>query len=554
MPTSRYRIALIVDALEVQEWVRHLVDWAAAHSSIELAALIIHSPRARRRLWERLLAFETRLLSPSQPYRCYTRLHSIAGRAPVQLHGRPCNKNGCAFTLDAADLSALEAIKVDALVRCGRAVPTAAVMRSAKDGLLALCVGGRATSSAEAGFLEVLEGRPDTPFAIERFQGDDRKSEILFAGSVATGLFFGSSVISVYARAFPYLQLTLERLAAGSVPAIAPQDDLVVRRAGLGDLFAYGGRSASRSLTKAARRLSGKEFNWQVGFVRQPWSNHEWSKGKVIPNPQGAFLADPFTIRVDGVHYIFVEEYSFARRKGVISAYRLEGNEPRRLGVVLEEAHHLSFPFLFRVEGEIFMVPESGEDRSVKIYRSANFPHGWVEAGVLLKDVPAVDTILFRHGSLWWMLTTIQGKGPGLNNAELYAFHAADPLGNWTAHRKNPVVMDARRGRNGGFLRDEYGNPCRVAQVPGFTFYGAGSAIYRIDEITPDTYRESPIEQVRPTFFPKLDGTHHIHSADGLTVYDFMRVERPGRSEKLARKSHFASVHNELETEGWSKG
>ncbi len=130
------------------------------------------------------------------------------------------------------------------------------------------------------------------------------------------------------------------------------------------------------------------------------------------------------------------------------------------------------------------------------------------------------------------MLTTIQGQGPALNNAELHAYYADDPLGDWRPHAQNPIVMDAGKGRNGGFVRDKGGRPCRVAQRPGFTFYGAGSAVYRIDELTPDTYRETLLKEVRPSFFPKLDGTHHVHCAGGLTVFDFMRVERPGRSSK----------------------
>ena len=128
-----------------------------------------------------------------------------------------------------------------------------------------------------------------------------------------------------------------------------------------------------------------------------------------------------------------------------------------------------------------------------------------------LRSTPSFSSMTSR----WWMVTTIQGEGPGLNNAELHAFHADGPLGDWTPHKLNPIVMDARKGRNGGFVRDAAGRPCRVAQVPGFTFYGAASAVYRIDELTPETYRESLVREVRPTFFAGLDGTHHVHSANG---------------------------------------
>lgn len=178
------------------------------------------------------------------------------------------------------------------------------------------------------------------------------------------------------------------------------------------------------------------------------------------------------------------------------------------------------------------MIPESGADRSIRLYRSSDFPLGWKEEKVLMDGVYGVDTILFEHDSLWWMLTTIAGKGPALNNAELHAFYATDPFGEWLPHELNPVLIDSHNGRNGGFLRDSQGRPCRVAQVPGFTFYGASSAIYRIDEISPSSYRETLVEEVQPTFLPRLDGTHHIHSDAGVTVFDFMRVERPPRARR----------------------
>ena len=121
----------------------------------------------------------------------------------------------------------------------------------------------------------------------------------------------------------------------------------------------------------------------------------------------------------------------------------------------------------------------------------------------LLADVPAVDTILFEHDSRWWMLTTIQGQGPALNNAELHAYYADDPLGDWRPHAQNPIVMDAGKGRNGGFVRDKGGRPCRVAQRPGFTFYGAGSAVYRIDELTPDSLSRDLAERSPAELLPE---------------------------------------------------
>ena len=507
----RYRIGLLVEGLDVPKWVRDLADWAVDHPMIELAVVVVCSP-ARSDNRKRLFNLESKLFCRGKEYRGYTTMRSIAGCAPLQI--------------DSADKGKLAQLELDALVDCGRTGTRDDLAGETRDGVISV--------SAD-GFAEVVEGQVDTPFTIDRLRPGSAP-EALFSGGVATALLYSWNVIALQVRAFQYLRLTLERLAYGAY------DGVEASRTHGQDarLSIYAVRTALRALQKTLRRLLRKEFNWQVGVSSRAWTDCRFEQATVVPNPPNAFLADPFTIDVKGTTYIFVEEFPFDSRKGVISAYRLGDAQAERIGVVLEEPHHLSFPFVFQHKGDVYMVPEGGGGRSVKLYKSTSFPTGWTEEKTLLADVPAVDTVLFEHGSRWWMLTTIQGEGPALNNAELHAFHADDPLGDWTPHSRNPIVMNAKKGRNGGFVRSRDGAPCRVAQVPGFTFYGAGSAVYRIDELTPDTYRETLVKEVRPHFFPKTDGTHHLHCTGGLTVFDFMRVERPrkgaGRLSRIIKR------------------
>ena len=509
MPQRKYRVGLVVDALEVRKWVRDLADWAAGHPTIELAAVIVAPSRPG--ILDRLFSLERKFLCRGGGHRAYAGLHSIADCAPLQVDAAEAGKTS---------------FGIDAWVRCGSAEITDAMLEMSRDGII---------SVATDGFGEVVDGRIDTPFTIERLAPGGAR-ETLFSGSVATALLYSWNLIALHARASQYLRLTLERLASGTVETT----ECASPTASTAGLITYAMRTNRRAAHKMLRRLLGKEFNWQVAVSSRAWPDCRFEEATVVPNPPNAFLADPFTINVNGTTHLFVEEFPFDSRKGVIAAYRLDGAKAERLGVVLEEPWHLSFPFVFEHKGDVYMVPEGGGGRSATLYKATSFPTGWTEVKTLLADVRAVDTVLFEHGSRWWMLTTIQGEGPGLNNAELHAFHAEDPLGEWTPHAQNPIVMDARKGRNGGFVRDHEGKPCRVAQVPGFTFYGAGSAIYRIDELTPDSYRETLVKQIEPSFFPRLDGTHHVHCTGGTTVFDFMRVERPRPRGQRSLTSLFA--------------
>ena len=503
MPKRKYRIGLIVDAPEVAKWVQDLADWANAHPAIELAAVVV-APTSEG-LLDKLYRLESKLLCRGNGYRSHAARQPIGAVAPLQV--------------EAVHIDRVADLNLDALVHCGRNRSAERLADVTRDGIVSI---------SSDGFGEIVAGRAETAFTIDRVRRSREIPETLFSGSVATALLYAWNMIALQSRAFQYLRLTLEQLAAGRAEAIAATPRVSTPPTA-GALLAYVVRTGQRSIAKMLRRLLGQEFNWQVAVSEHPWADCRFGEARVVPNPPNAFLADPFTITVDGATYLFVEEFPYDTRKGVISAYRFDGAEAARIGVVLEEPYHLSFPFVFEHKGEVYMVPEGGGGRSVKLYKSASFPAGWREVKILLSDVPAVDTLLFEHDSRWWMLTTIQGDGPGLNNAELHAFHADDPLGEWTPHEQNPIVMDAGKGRNGGFVRDSDGQPCRVAQVPGFTFYGAGSAVYRIDELTPESYRETLVKRVEPSFFAKLDGTHHLHCAGGMTVFDFVRVERPRR-------------------------
>ena len=304
MSQPSYRIALLVDLPEVAKWVRDLALWAKDHRAIDLAAIIVQAPRSDR--FDKLLALEHRFLSRKKEYRPYIHLHSTADIAPVTV--------GAGGSLGPADLFTIEELDLDAIVRCGRAFPTRAMFAAAKDGIVSMMTSADSSHRA-AGFAEVLQGRPETRFTIERLRDGGDAREVLFEGSVATALLYGWNVIALQARAFPYLQTTLERLASGTAQPVEASGAEIARSSAV-DLIAYGMRTARRSFEKTYRRMSGREFNFQVAVAQGAWSDCEMAKGTPIPNPPGAFLADPFTIKVGGNDYLFVEEFPFDTPQG----------------------------------------------------------------------------------------------------------------------------------------------------------------------------------------------------------------------------------------------
>jgi hypothetical protein len=245
-----------------------------------------------------------------------------------------------------------------------------------------------------------------------------------------------------------------------------------------------------------------------------------------IPNPPGRFLADPFVVRRDGRDICFVEDFSEERGRGCISAYELRERHAERLGEAIVEPFHMSFPFLFEHQGDLYLVPETSEAGQIRLYRCSGFPLRWDLVGCLMDDVHAVDTMLVERGGSWWLLTNLSREGHSDHSSELFLFRGESPVGrDWTPCRANPVVVDPTRGRNGGLLHDG-ADLFRVAQRQGFRRYGAGLSINRVTAMTTSGYQEEQEATIEPEFFPGLLGTHHLHGHATVTVFDYLARPR----------------------------
>lgn len=261
----------------------------------------------------------------------------------------------------------------------------------------------------------------------------------------------------------------------------------------------------------------------------------------VIEPPAHSYWADPFVVRRGEQCHIFFEEYFFATRRGVISHVCVDDPKPGAVlrdlksTMIIDQPHHLSYPFLFEHNGELFMIPESSAARTVEAWRATDFPLRWERAATLFSDVSAADTSLLQYNGRWWLFTNLDSSGTRDHRSELHAFHADDPIaGPWVPHALNPVVADARCGRMaGGFLTAADGRPIRCGQVQGRR-YGQEVSYRLITELTETAYSETPIDGVAPLTVSKGARTHHVAARDGMVVADecFVGLKRRGASRR----------------------
>lgn len=267
------------------------------------------------------------------------------------------------------------------------------------------------------------------------------------------------------------------------------------------------------------RALTREE--WALAI--RPLTRSSYGEFALLNAPRGAFFADPFVLSQGEADYIFFENFDFALGKGSIYFIRATGGgdwtDP---ALALQRPYHLSYPFLFKWNGAIFMIPETSRNRTIELYRAIHFPKEWQLEKVLMKDINASDTTLHVGPSgEWWMFTSIADSDkPALG--PLHLFSSRSPLGSWVAHPKNPVVSDQYTSRPAGALFVEEGQLIRPSQ-DCTRAYGESVILNRVETLSESEYTELPFDRIRADFLDGFSRTHTVNHNERWEVRDVMR-------------------------------
>lgn len=273
-----------------------------------------------------------------------------------------------------------------------------------------------------------------------------------------------------------------------------------------------------------------KLFNFYQWFIAYrdkkplcvPFDRHDFT---IINPPYGRFYADPFLIKCQGKNYIFFEDYSFVKQKGVISFIEIaKHSKPADPQIVLERDYHLSYPFLFEWNNEIFMIPETGENNTIELYSAKKFPYNWELKKVLMKDIKAYDTTILFSERKAWMFTNIVERGRP-DFTDLWLFYADSIFDDWKAHPRNPIVSDNANARPAGNLFYLNGEIIRPAQNSS-TRYGQALVLNKLICLTEQDYKEIKIEQVNPIWYPRNLSCHTYNFNEDFEVIDGQLIKK----------------------------
>ena len=259
---------------------------------------------------------------------------------------------------------------------------------------------------------------------------------------------------------------------------------------------------------------------WNIGFSTRAIGQGIITEYFELGSEFGTFHADPFLFQWQGEDYCFVEKFEVSSGKGKIVVFRISDNQAKYLGDALVENFHLSYPFIFAYNGEIYMCPETSAINEIRLYKCVEFPSTWRFDRTLVSGIKAVDNSLFERDGIWWMLSNIDSSKSNDFSSELVIHYADSPISsNWVQHQQNPVVIDSFHGRNGGLLVEDE-KIIRIGQRQTINRYGISFSLREITDLTPSTYREVEV-MGSSKLLPGVAQTHHFHQNSNYFVFDF---------------------------------
>ena len=235
----------------------------------------------------------------------------------------------------------------------------------------------------------------------------------------------------------------------------------------------------------------------------------------------GGWFADPFILSYDGDNIeLLVEEYRYCDRKGRISKLNIKCTDGefvlQKVKCILELSTHLSFPFIYREDGKVYICPENNESGRLTIYEYDSQKETLTSPHIILNE-KVVDTVITKIGGIYYALATRVTNDP-YDDARYLDIYSSDSLTG--IYSKVQVIQNEKREERGAgavmVIENKMLRPAQCCQ----NRYGESLVIYEL------THRNAKfVENVYRRIFPDSKskngkGMHTLNYFNGLFVVD----------------------------------
>lgn len=183
--------------------------------------------------------------------------------------------------------------------------------------------------------------------------------------------------------------------------------------------------------------------------------------------------------------------------------------------IVLREPFHLSFPYVFEDCGGIYMIPESQENDSIRLYQANEDLTAFKYVRTLLKQKREGDihynfndSHIYQKEGTYYLFTSYQKDW--MYYQELYLTHNL-LNGEFVKHPMSPICISNEFGRNGGSLIKFEDKLLRVTQ-DCHEDYGDNISLMEVTQLNEQQYQEQLfMRNVLPHNNIFINGGHQLN-------------------------------------------
>lgn len=229
------------------------------------------------------------------------------------------------------------------------------------------------------------------------------------------------------------------------------------------------------------------------------------------------WYADPFLFEANGEMFLFAEFFDNKTDTGKIGCLRYRNGKFVDPKVVISEDYHMSYPFVFRRGGVIYMMPETCLGKKLQLYKAVEFPYKWEKCRTIFDEVEYVDCVIYRDfiiaNKRYW---PEYAMSVDLN---IFDFDTGAP------HKMNPIAVKSYCDRGAGAVFELDGVPVRPVQDAVDKVYGKSIVFKKIKKLDSENFEQEEIftfsyDMIDSDLKQEPGGTHTYGFLNGIEVVD----------------------------------
>lgn len=554
--TEKLRLGVMCLGHALPDWQKRCIENMLATGHVELSLVILDAPEnyPSTSSWNKVRQIESSKLL----FTAYTKIlykpRSVATQDASSLFAdipviscvvQKKGKYSQYFSTD--DIQVIRSYQLDIILRFGFNIIRGEILKTATYGVWSFHHDDEMKyRGGPPCFWEIYRGDPETGAVLQKLTDKLDGGVVLKKGIFRTKRYsYQKNVDQAYYESAKWPAWVCRDIVNGSAAYIGnpptPTQAPIYRYPTNSQFFRFGWILFANFLRHVYFRLFVMQ-RWNVALLKGNMAMlqttpHSLPRTFLKQRNKHSFNADCFGAATEEGIAVFYEELDYSKQgKGEIKLAKFDQGG-KEIGYAIPEGldiqTHASYPYLFRENGAVFMIPETGAAKKVSLFRSEEFPARWTWEADLLKGQAISDATLLHHQGMYWLFFTIHSNQ---FDADLHLHLAySTSLGNaFTFHPQNPVKISARSARPAGTpYLDPDGNLIRPAQNFCRT-YGGSVVLNKITTLSTTDYAEEEIGEVKPFDSYYKDGLHTV----AVVNDDFLLVDMKRHVFRLLAHRH----------------